>query len=157
MIRVQCGGCGAQFSAGDNQAGKSGKCPKCGGPIQVPAASVSTAISPAANPLPVNPQLQPVASAVSPAALPSSGSPTDDDKKPTVIEQTAKKFKAAYVVGVLVLLAGMALLFGVTALVFNGMNYGSTQKNLQWAGVILIGVGTLECVIVRALAWWYHG
>ncbi len=36
MIRVTCGACGAAFNARDEHAGRRGKCPKCGGVVQVP-------------------------------------------------------------------------------------------------------------------------
>lgn len=36
-IHVICPGCHARFSVGDQHAGKSGACPKCKGPIQIPA------------------------------------------------------------------------------------------------------------------------
>jgi uncharacterized integral membrane protein len=37
-IRVTCQSCGRAFESADSQAGKSGKCPKCGELIQVPGA-----------------------------------------------------------------------------------------------------------------------
>jgi hypothetical protein len=37
-IHVICPGCHARFKVGDQHAGKSGACPKCKGPIQIPAA-----------------------------------------------------------------------------------------------------------------------
>jgi hypothetical protein len=36
-IQVTCPGCLTKFSVGDQHAGKSGACPKCKGPIQIPA------------------------------------------------------------------------------------------------------------------------
>ncbi len=36
-IHVICPGCHARFKVGDQHAGKSGNCPKCKGPIQIPA------------------------------------------------------------------------------------------------------------------------
>ena len=38
-IHVICPGCHTRFSVGDQHAGKSGACPKCKGPIQIPTAS----------------------------------------------------------------------------------------------------------------------
>lgn len=37
-IHVVCPGCHARFKVGDQHAGKTGACPKCKGPIQIPAA-----------------------------------------------------------------------------------------------------------------------
>jgi hypothetical protein len=38
-IQVTCPGCLTKFTVGDQHAGKSGACPKCKGPIQIPAKS----------------------------------------------------------------------------------------------------------------------
>jgi hypothetical protein len=38
-IHVICPSCHARFKVGDQHAGKTGACPKCKGPIQIPAAS----------------------------------------------------------------------------------------------------------------------
>ena len=40
-IQFQCTWCGKKINAGDAFAGKSAKCPGCGGVVQVPAASAS--------------------------------------------------------------------------------------------------------------------
>lgn len=38
MIQVECSGCGAKLKVKDELAGRSGKCPKCGDKVQIPAA-----------------------------------------------------------------------------------------------------------------------
>lgn len=38
-IQVTCPGCLTKFNVGDQHAGKAGACPKCKGPIQIPALS----------------------------------------------------------------------------------------------------------------------
>ena len=38
-INVICPGCHTRFKVGDQHAGKTGACPKCKGPIQIPAAA----------------------------------------------------------------------------------------------------------------------
>ncbi len=38
-IQVTCPGCLTKFNVGDQHAGKAGACPKCKGPIQIPAKS----------------------------------------------------------------------------------------------------------------------
>jgi Tfp pilus assembly protein PilN len=45
-IRVQCGQCGATFTAADKLEGKRGKCPKCSAPLIVPKASGSLSVEP---------------------------------------------------------------------------------------------------------------
>ena len=37
-INVQCPACGTRLKVGDEAAGKAGKCPDCGGPVQIPEA-----------------------------------------------------------------------------------------------------------------------
>jgi len=41
MIRVECPGCGSWLSAKDKLAGKTRKCPKCGGNLVIPAPDVA--------------------------------------------------------------------------------------------------------------------
>jgi len=43
-IQVTCPGCHTRFSVGDQHAGKSGACPKCKGPIQIPEAGEEVVI-----------------------------------------------------------------------------------------------------------------
>jgi hypothetical protein len=43
-IHVICPGCHARFKVGDQHAGKAGACPKCKGPIQIPAAGQDVVI-----------------------------------------------------------------------------------------------------------------
>jgi hypothetical protein len=43
-IHVICPGCHARFKVGDQHAGKTGACPKCKGPIKIPAASEEVVI-----------------------------------------------------------------------------------------------------------------
>jgi hypothetical protein len=43
-IHVICPGCHARFKVGDQHAGKAGACPKCKGPIQIPAAGEDVVI-----------------------------------------------------------------------------------------------------------------
>jgi len=45
MIRVQCPRCKTRFTTGDANAGKTGRCPKCGNPIQVPHPGTDAASS----------------------------------------------------------------------------------------------------------------
>ena len=37
MIQVSCSGCGTKLKVKDELAGRSGKCPKCGGKVKIPA------------------------------------------------------------------------------------------------------------------------
>jgi hypothetical protein len=43
-INVICPGCHTRFKVGDQHAGKTGACPKCKGPIQIPAAGEEVVI-----------------------------------------------------------------------------------------------------------------
>jgi hypothetical protein len=37
LLRVECGGCGAALQVRPEMAGRQGRCPKCGGAVQIPA------------------------------------------------------------------------------------------------------------------------
>lgn len=64
---------------------------------------------------------------------------------PTVIEQTAKRYKVMQAVGALVMIAGFSSLFISDSPQFS-------------ARMILVGMmGTLIYAAGRLLAWWYHG
>lgn len=39
MVRVQCKGCGSKLNAKAELAGQTRKCPKCGAPVEIPAAA----------------------------------------------------------------------------------------------------------------------
>jgi hypothetical protein len=43
MIQVECSGCGAKLKVKDALAGRSGKCPKCGGKVQIPSPAMAEA------------------------------------------------------------------------------------------------------------------
>ena len=49
-IKVECPGCGTTLSVADKFAGKRGKCPKCKGAIDIPAAGSAPAQQPAPSP-----------------------------------------------------------------------------------------------------------
>lgn len=69
-IAVECPACQARFRAGDEHAGKKGKCPKCGGPITVPSALAATVPASASAARPAAAQAKPAAkSAVAAAPL----------------------------------------------------------------------------------------
>ncbi|MFO0888475.1 MAG: M48 family metalloprotease [Isosphaeraceae bacterium] len=55
-IRVECPGCGGTFRVADASAGKRGKCPRCQGPIVVPAAEAAPDV---AEPVPPAPAPEP--------------------------------------------------------------------------------------------------
>jgi hypothetical protein len=68
-IKVTCAGCSSSFNAPDNSAGKSGKCPKCGGPITVPRAEPFAAPLPSRSQAAEVAQSRPVAVAPPPPAV----------------------------------------------------------------------------------------
>lgn len=72
-IAVECNACQTRFRAGKEHAGRKGKCPKCGGPILIPAAAATvTPAKPAApsavtaTPLRQVPMAQPLANPMPP-------------------------------------------------------------------------------------------
>jgi hypothetical protein len=62
-ILVKCGKCQAEFRARDDQAGKRGRCPKCSGPIEVPAGPPAAAVPARAGPAAVAQPAKPVSPA----------------------------------------------------------------------------------------------
>jgi hypothetical protein len=57
MIRVTCPGCNKKFQVDDSFAGKSGRCPSCKSPIQIPAGTEPSPVKPPSGPKPVVPRL----------------------------------------------------------------------------------------------------
>ena len=74
-----------------------------------------------------------------------------DDRKPMLVEQTAKKYKAIRAVGILILLASAAI--GVmTADEFGaGEGWGTALTAIGCGvGILVFGTGVV-------LSWWHHG
>jgi len=65
---------------------------------------------------------------------------------PQTIEQTAKPYKVALIIGVLVLALGIAILFG------QGFDHG-----VPFVGVILAAAGILLTLGSKFMAWFEHG
>ncbi len=77
--------------------------------------------------------------------------PQDSDRKPVLIEQTAKKYKVIRAVGILILL--LSAVVGI----FTADEYGAGEgwRTAVTAagcviGIIIFGVGVV-------LSWWHHG
>lgn len=75
-IRVVCSNCQAAFLAGDEHAGKRGKCPKCQAAVVVPAASPEVAKAVPPPPVPP-PPVRPQPAASKPSAAPGRASDRD--------------------------------------------------------------------------------
>lgn len=74
-----------------------------------------------------------------------------DDRKPVLIEQTAKKYKAIRAIGILILLGSVVI--GV----LSADEYGAGEG---W-GTVLTATGCVTGIIVFGvgvvLSWWHHG
>src|SRR5262245_36012680 len=87
-IQVSCAACQAQFRVKDEHAGRTGRCPRCKAPVQVPAATVHASAA-AAPPQPDEPDEYTLADAPRmPRAVPLrtakvNGNATATDRKST--------------------------------------------------------------------------
>lgn len=77
VIRIQCAQCGSKLNAKSSLAGQTRKCPKCGGPITIPAAASGAAESPPAEspPPPAAPPAAGAAAEATPPAAPHEPQP----------------------------------------------------------------------------------
>ena len=77
--------------------------------------------------------------------------PNPDDRKPVLVEQTAKKYKAIRAAGILILL-GSAAIGILTADEFGaGEGWGTTLTAIGCGvGILVFGIGVV-------LSWWHHG
>ena len=154
-IQVTCPGCLTKFNVGDQHAGKAGACPKCKGPIQIPALADQVIIH-----------------------APESEAGAKDAKGRNVLKPIRRK-ETKFSTNVFVLVAGGALLaIAVSWLV--GRQYGTAGVPMWFLalGAVLLGpplayaaysflrddelgvyVGTpvlvrsLSCGLVYALLW----
>ena len=74
-----------------------------------------------------------------------------DDRKPVLVEQTAKKYKAIRAIGILILL-GSVVVGVLTADKYGaGEGWGTALTAIGCGtGIIVFGTGV-------ALSWWHHG
>jgi hypothetical protein len=115
-INVICPGCHTRFTVGDQHAGKTGACPKCKGPIQIPKLGDEVVIhAPEAEPGAKNAQGRNVL-------------------KPLKRKETKFRLNTAMVVGgAVVLTAGIAFLLGNSKEQFGG----------AWTWVLAAGAALL--------------
>lgn len=115
-IQVTCPGCLTKFNVGDQHAGKAGACPKCKGPIQIPALADQVIIH-----------------------APESEAGAKDAKGRNVLKPIRRK-EAKFSTNIFVLVAGGALLaIAVSWLV--GRQYGTDGVPMWFLalGAILLG------------------
>jgi hypothetical protein len=162
-ISVICPGCHTRFKVGDQHAGKTGACPKCKGPIQIPAAADEVVIhEPASEAGAKNAQGRNVL-------------------KPIRRKETKFSLNAAMIVG-----GAAALTFAIAFLVGNSKeSLGDSLTYILAGGAVLLGpplayagysflrddeqgafvgkdvfIRALACGLVYALIWgiyWYVG
>jgi hypothetical protein len=116
-IRVICPGCHTRFQVGDQHAGKSGACPKCKGPIQIPASNEEVVIH--------SPEME--AGAV--------------DSKGRSVLKPIKRKETKFQPNLALMIGGAALLCVVIAFLI-GQNRGDLGESLWWilaAGACLLG------------------
>jgi hypothetical protein len=162
-IHVICPGCHSRFKVGDQHAGKTGACPKCKGPIQIPAAGSEVVIH--------EPELEAGAKDAKGRSV----------LRPIRRKETKFQLNTALVIGGLTL-----LVFAIAFLV--GASKADLGDNINYvliAGAVLLGpplayagysflrddekgafqgtdllIRCLACGLVYALAWgvyWYVG
>ena len=73
-------------------------------------------------------------------------------KREVLTEQTAKKYKAIQILGVVMIVMGIPIIALST----------STEPNVATAilaimGVLVSGAGVITYILGRLLAWWHHG
>lgn len=73
-----------------------------------------------------------------------------DEKKPQLIELTAKKYKRLQLIGNLILAAGAISIIGI------GVITGQSTAGL-WFGLPICAVGVIVHLWGSTLAWWHHG
>ncbi|MDZ4658769.1 MAG: hypothetical protein SH868_14430 [Bythopirellula sp.] len=115
-IQVTCPGCLTKFNVGDQHAGKAGACPKCKGPIQIPALADQVIIH-----------------------APESEAGAKDAKGRNVLKPIRRK-EAKFSTNIFVLVAGGALLaIAVSWLV--GRQYGTDGVPMWFLalGAVLLG------------------
>lgn len=67
-------------------------------------------------------------------------------KKPQLVEQTSKRFKALQALGVLAIIVGVIWLIVAV----------QTESETGWPGLLLI-LGVPAWISGRVLGWWFHG
>jgi hypothetical protein len=162
-LTIQCGQCGKQFSAPEEWAGRRAKCPKCGGPMEIPgpaaksepddfglefldegAPAAPPAAAPAAAGRPSNPFAAMPAPAATSAGLGTTLPPRKPKKRKTSTEPSightlttfagSQKLLAAVAIGM-----GWVLLCALYVLMTSGFTAGHVVSGiLLVAGAVII-------------------
>ena len=114
-IQVTCPGCHTRFTVGDQHAGKTGACPKCKGPIQIPEKGDEVVIH--------EPELE-------------AGS---KDAKGRSVLKPIKRKEAKFSFAITAGIGGLVLLVVAIAWLFGKELEGNNQFILLTVGAILLG------------------
>ncbi|MCG8449083.1 MAG: hypothetical protein MI725_05825 [Pirellulales bacterium] len=153
-IQVICPGCHTRFSVGDQHAGKTGACPKCKGPIEIPKPGDEVVIH-----------------------APELEAGAKDSKGRSVLKPIRRK-EAKFSVNITVAIVGLAILSLAIAWLLGRSDLGNSQIYVLAGGAILLGpllayagytflrdeeigiyeglgvlVRSLSCGLVYALLW----
>ena len=114
-IQVTCPGCHTRFNVGDQHAGKSGACPKCKGPIQIPEAGDEVIIH-----------------------APEHEAGAVDSKGRSVLKPIRRK-EAKFSVNISLVVAGLVVLGLAIAWLMGRSELGNAQAWVLAGGAILLG------------------
>ncbi|MFC1596641.1 hypothetical protein ACFL5Q_01660 [Planctomycetota bacterium] len=166
-LTIQCGQCGKQFSAPDNWAGRRAKCPKCGGPMEIPAPAANSepddfglelldegpAAPPAAAPAAAGPPSNPFAAMPAPPAA-SGGlgpalSPRKPKKRKTSTEPSIGHTLATFagsqkLLTAVAVVMGLVILSSLYLLVTSGLGWALVGRGIALVAGAVIVVGGLR-------------
>jgi hypothetical protein len=136
-VKIHCPHCQKDFEVGADTGGKTARCGSCGGRFQIPL---------------------PVAAVVELRGAVKADVGLDEGlfnlQKPVVIEQTAKRYKLAQLVGFLMAIISLVVCFtDLPHILPSGLETGWVLR-IGIAGFLL---GFLICLSGKAMAWWEHG
>ncbi|NOY42962.1 MAG: hypothetical protein GXP26_14145 [Planctomycetes bacterium] len=114
-IQVICPGCHTRFNVGDQHAGKSGACPKCKGPIQIPNPADEVVIH--------APELEPG---------------TVDSKGRSILKPIRRK-ETKFNASILAIVIGLIILSVAVAWLVGKSDLGDAQVWVLAGGAILLG------------------
>ena len=139
VIELKCSNCNEEVEAPISLLGDTLDCPRCGQPIYVTSNTntISNLIT-----------CPDCGKEISKHSLscPNCGRPM----QATTIEKTAKKYKAAMLIG------GLMLIFSMTTYIIGWMRGGGEEQVTIISPISLVA-GIVIYVYARIMAWWKHG
>lgn len=147
-IRVSCGDCKAGFVAKDEHAGRSGKCPKCGAGLTVPALQASQAATPVAkSQATTQPKTAASVAAKTTAASPVAKSPASN--KAAVPTEPKKQSREQFKVELI------SAISGPIKPVRTSFFY---QLGLLWSAIVMVVLPVIYLGVIAIAAWavYYH-